>query len=251
MSLHRTSAIVLRNYNLGETDRITVFLSARYGKVSGVSRRARKLTSPFAGRLEPLSEVDLVYFLREGKTLARVNHVDLIHSFQALREDLSRLGPALKMSELMDRFTREGEATPLLYGLLARSLRALEGEVDGIALLVPFVLNLLALTGYEPQLGQCVHCSKTLPGDAPSFSPLLGGILCSGCAPLAPDRLEISPPVLAALRCGLRAEPGSPVGLPGPSAAVQSCLEVLERYIQTRMGRAISLRPFFDLPRFA
>jgi len=243
LSLHRTSAIVLRNYNLGETDRITVFWSARHGKLSGVSRRARKLTSPFAGRLEPLSEVDLVYFLREGKTLARVNHVDLIHSFQTLREDLSRLGPALKMSELMDRFTREGEATPLLYELLA-----LEGEVDGIALLVPFVLNLLALTGYEPQLGQCVHCSKTLAQDARSFSPLLGGILCSGCAPLAPDRLEISPPVLAALRRGLRAEPGSSVER---SAVVPNCLEILERYIQTRMGRAISLRPFFDLPHCA
>jgi len=243
LSLHRTAAIVLRNYNLGETDRITVFLSARYGKVSGVSRRARKLTSPFSGRLEPLSEVDLVYFLREGKSLAQVNHVDLIHSFQSLREDLSRLGPSLKMSELTDRFTREGEPTALHYELLARSLRTLEEKGEGIALLVPFVLNLLTLSGYAAQLDQCVHCGKILPAGGSYFSPLLGGILCSGCTLLAPDRLEISPRVLATLQLGLQSELGSPIG---SDNVVRSCLEILERYIQIRLGMAVTLRPFFD-----
>lgn len=246
MSLHRTAAIVLRNYQLGETDRITVFLSADHGKLSGVSPRARKLTSPFAGRLEPLSEVELVYFLREGKSLARVNTVDLLHSFQPLRDNLSRLGPALKMSELADRFTREGESTSLLYGLLSRTLRALESGGDGIALLVAFVLRLMTLAGYAPQLLHCVHCGRPFSGEAASFSPVLGGILCADCAPLIPDRMGVSAGALAVL-CGVLPEgPESSAEAQGSPGVLRNCLGLLERHIQARTGRPTSLKPFFE-----
>lgn len=246
MSLHRTAAIVLRNYQLGETDRITVFLSADYGKLSGVTPRSRKLTSPFAGRLEPLSEVDLVYFLREGKSLARVNTVDLIHSFQSVRDDLSRLGSALKMSELTDRFSREGEPAPLLYGLFSRSLQALERGTDGISLLVFFAFHLMTLSGYEPQLRQCVHCGRPPAGEALCFSPILGGVLCADCSPLIPDRMGVSTGVLTVLNGILPGGPEALAAAPGTAVVLRHCLALLERHIQARTGRATSLRPFFE-----
>ena len=69
MPLHTAEALVLRTYKLGEADRIVVFLTRDRGKKRGVAKGARRQRSPFAGALEPLTEVRVAYFESERREL--------------------------------------------------------------------------------------------------------------------------------------------------------------------------------------
>ena len=53
MSLYRDSAVVLRTYKLGESDRIVVLYTRGRGKVRSVAKGVRKTKSKFGSRLEP------------------------------------------------------------------------------------------------------------------------------------------------------------------------------------------------------
>ena len=55
MPLFTTDALVLRTYQLGEADRIVVFLTRDRGKKRGVANGARRTKSRFGGGLEPLT----------------------------------------------------------------------------------------------------------------------------------------------------------------------------------------------------
>ena len=78
MSLYRDKAIVLRNYDLREADRIIVMMTEEHGKVRAVANGVRKMSSRFGARLEPLSHIDVL--LNRGKDLDTVNQVELVSS---------------------------------------------------------------------------------------------------------------------------------------------------------------------------
>ena len=102
MALYRTKGIVLRSINLSETDKLVTFMTEHYGKVKCVAKAARKIKSRFVGSLEPMSYIYLIYFGKENQQLHRLNHADIIQSFQTVREDFQKLYTGIYMNELVD-----------------------------------------------------------------------------------------------------------------------------------------------------
>src|SRR5918993_1439661 len=78
--LHRTEALILRTYPLGESDRIVVFLSRDRGKKRGVAKNARQSRRRFGGALEPMTHGRVGYVEREGRDLVFVNYVEPLRS---------------------------------------------------------------------------------------------------------------------------------------------------------------------------
>src|SRR5512132_1887252 len=88
MPVYKSEALILRTYKLGEADRIVVFLTRDRGKKRGVAKGARRQRSKFAGALEPLTEVQVAYFEKEGRELVGLNYAETV------RSPLSMVGPA-------------------------------------------------------------------------------------------------------------------------------------------------------------
>jgi DNA repair protein RecO (recombination protein O) len=78
--LHTAEALILRTYKLGEADRIVVFLTRDRGKKRGVAKGARRPRSRFVGALEPLTEVRVAYFEKEGRELVGLNYAETVRS---------------------------------------------------------------------------------------------------------------------------------------------------------------------------
>ena len=87
MALYKTRAIVIKSINLSESDRLVTFFTKNYGKVKCVAKGARKAKNCFWGSLEPMSLIHLIYFGKENQSLYRLNHADIIESFQSIRDD--------------------------------------------------------------------------------------------------------------------------------------------------------------------
>jgi DNA repair protein RecO (recombination protein O) len=209
--LYRDSAIVLRTYKLGETDRIVVMVTAEHGQVRAVAKGVRKPTSRFGGRLEMPLHLDIQ--LHAGRSeLHTVSQVATIDHFRTIRDDLDRLSKAYALCEVVDQFSRgrhEG-SDGHLYRMLLGALRVL--AAGDSALLVPaFHLKLLAAEGLGPEVHACVECRSA--EDLVAFDPMVGGVVCRDHRrgmPLSPAALELLARVLGGGLLAALDTPASP-----------------------------------------
>ena len=193
---YRTRAIVLKRRDQGEADRVLTVFTPSMGKRTLMARGVRKPASRKAGHLEPFTHVSLL--LARGRAWDIITQAEMVTSFQGLREDLDRTAHAYYFVELVDAFTQEEDSHPQLFDLLLHSLGYLE-TTSSLALTARwFELRLLRLTGYQPQLFNCVECGDEIQPVTNYFSLEKGGVLCPrhgegvrGAEPIAVGTLKI------------------------------------------------------------
>jgi DNA repair protein RecO (recombination protein O) len=176
VGLYRDEGIALRTYRLGEADRIVSFLTPQHGKVRAVAKGVRKTKSRLGARVEPLSHVALLCW--QGRELDVVTQAEVLDSFRAVREDLTRLSPALTMLEIADHVAQEGHPAPEVFSLVLGALKALEQSASPVVL-GAFCFKLLGLEGVGPVLDRCTRCGA--PGPLVAFDAEVGGLLCANC----------------------------------------------------------------------
>ncbi|HUB70110.1 MAG TPA: DNA repair protein RecO [Acidimicrobiales bacterium] len=192
MSLYRDRGVVLRTYKLGEADRIIVLLTVGHGKVRAVAKGVRRTKSRIGGRLEPLSNVELLLY--EGRELDTVSQAEVIEPWRALHEDLSRLAQGLAMAEATEQVAQEREPSAPLYQMLVGALRTLV-ENPGPLVVASFYWKLLSLDGAGPMLDACARCGDEPPAkELVAFDIAEGGALCRDCRRgngISPAALEL------------------------------------------------------------
>jgi DNA repair protein RecO (recombination protein O) len=233
MGLGRSAAVVIGSFPLGESDRVVTFFSRDFGRVRGVARAARRIKSRFGGALELFTLGQLVFFDTGRSELVRIDHFDVTHPFARLREDLGRLGEAAWVVEIVARTTGERDRQPALYGLLVRSLKAMEEATRPPRVAACFGVRCLDILGHRPRLDRCVECGLAYPFPRPLLGE--GGVLCETCGrrPGA-DAAPVSPATLAAfdrLRAVRWEEAvATPIGRAGPE---------LRAVLDTQLARVI------------
>ena len=235
MSLFRDKGVVLRTYRLGEADRIIVFLTEEHGKVRAVAKGIRRTQSKFGARLEPLTHVDLL--LWQGRSdLDIVNQVEVIDTFRAVREDLSRVAKGIALLEVTDQLAQERHPDRRLYTMLVGALRALSDPASDPTLLAPsFFLKALVLEGAAPVLDSCATCGEPEGVvELVAFDLIEGGTLCRRCRQGRP----MSPAALALLRRILGGDLAAVLAGPPPPGAdevAELATEAMEVHLDRRI----------------
>ena len=245
MPLHSTEAIVIGGHDLAEADRIVVFYTQTSGKVRAVAEGARRIRTRFGGSLQLFTRGHLVYFERPNKTLHKVNEFGVTRSHHPLREDLDRMVLSSTAVEAVALGVEEEEAFSDLYRLLADGLERLEEAPRPGVVLQGFLLHLLRLLGYLPELHVCVRCRKGVsPHQDASLSPAAGGIVCNTCRQSVPDCIPASPAVLGFLRgasvSALRVMDRITI-LPQP---LQEVSDILQAFLRHVLGRPLRSSDF-------
>jgi len=174
--LYKDEGVVLTTIKLGEADRIVTIFTRFNGKVRAVAKGVRKTKSRFGARLEPFTRVQLLIY--RGRNLDTITSADILTSFSEVRTDYSRLTNATALVELVERITPERERAPRTYALLLAGLDALAHGGEG-SVVPAFILKLLSISGYHPQLTVCAGCGSSAGLEA--FSAALGGAACDAC----------------------------------------------------------------------
>jgi len=208
-----TEAIILKQSNLGEADRILTLFTPYKGKFSAVAKGIRRPISKKTGHLELLCRSQLQVAV--GRNLDIVTQAQGLESFLHMREELWHLTCGLYLTELVERFIEENTPHTDVYKLLLESLRALDSDaievqqqrlqqtqaIEDVAqkdmvgetndqrnrtklLMRYFEIYLLSSVGYEPVLRSCANCDTELRPEENGFAPSLGGALCPNCSHL-------------------------------------------------------------------
>lgn len=179
--LYNLDAIILRRSDFGEADRLLTVFTADRGKLRLLAKGARKTKSRKAGHIELFMHTAIQ--VAEGRNFGIVTQADTVEAYRDLREDLDKISHAYYLSELIDRFTEEHDASYPIFELLALTLGRLSDAAPAVQFLAVRYceLHLLRITGYQPQLHVCVTCGDPIQEGDNYFHPADGGIHCPDC----------------------------------------------------------------------
>jgi DNA repair protein RecO (recombination protein O) len=228
--LYKDEGIVLKTIKLGEADRIVTLFTRRNGKVRAVAKGVRKTKSRFGGRLEPFTRVDLLVY--QGRNLDTITSADIMTSFDEVRTDYAKLTLGAAILEFVEKLTPERERALSTYALLLAALRALAAGA-GPTVVPAFIVKLLSLAGYHPQLQSCAGCGNG--GELNAFSSSLGGAVCEACWRDDRDALRLGPDRIELLSRLLRED----FGHPAEPAQTHDVTQVLKSYTEYHLERPL------------
>ena len=179
-----THALVLRRRDVNDADRVLTVLTPHEGKVELLAKGVRKTTSRKAGHVELFTHVTLV--VAQARTWDLITEAAMVESFRHLREDLDAIAAASYVAELLDNFTDSNDDNQPLWELALFALRTLDAAASAPEAAAPnllhwFDLQLLSLTGFQPQFFHCLSCEKPLQPELNYFSLADGGVFCPRC----------------------------------------------------------------------
>jgi DNA repair protein RecO (recombination protein O) len=180
MSLHRTQAIVLNRRDFRETSLIVNFYSSDFGKLSGILKGIRKEPEKFASSVEPFSYNEIIFYKKRNSSLHLVSQCDLKDNFDAIRQDITRVGLTSMIMELLDLLMPPEDKNADIFNLALSTLGELSVNNNPEKIATIFKIKILGFSGFKPQLDSCVCCENKILGEA-KFSLSLGGLICSSC----------------------------------------------------------------------
>ena len=143
---YKVEGVVLKRVNIGEGDRIITLFTRQRGKVVGIAKGVRKLTSKRSGSLEIATRGE--FFFYQGKYLDILTQAQFLSGYQKARQNLIRITQLHQVLEIIDLLTVENEPAPEVYQVLISTLEALEQPQAQKKLLLRRITKILRLMGF-------------------------------------------------------------------------------------------------------
>lgn len=202
-----TDALVLRTLPLGEMSVVAVLLTRSRGKVRAVAKGARGPGDRYQSSLQPLSEVRVTLYGREGTELFRLGAVELLRSSEPPNSNLESLLALEYCAELFEAFLAPEARDDDGYRLGRSCVTALRQRgSNGTAVMRYAEAWTLKLHGLYPSLVRCLACGQPVTGGL-SFDRAAERVVCSNCGSKRSEVLDADSRAL--LRSALRLSPAT------------------------------------------
>ncbi len=173
----QTKGIIIKEYNYGEADKIFVIFTSEKGKISCLAKGVRKSKSKMRGFLQLFTYSNL--HLHKGNSMYTIIGGEIINSFPKIKSDLLLFGYANYITEVLESILPSDERNEAIF-INTVSLCHLMGSLPISQLTSHFLLRVLKIAGFLPEILQCVICGKTIEANA-LFNSLEGGCICMQC----------------------------------------------------------------------
>ncbi len=232
----RTRALVLRTFDLAESDRLVHLYTEDLGRVSAIAKGARRSQRRFPGALEIFNLLDAQLVDPPHASMMRLEGAHLERPFERLVNHLGRYAIACYFVEILGRFTGEHEANPELFRFAVGVLDVLAEEVPDRLLALLVLTKTLAHLGYRPQLIACAICGAPISAAAGrvEFSARQGGAVCPSCG--TGEDAGVPAALLRALEEGIRRPLRERARLALAPPAVRRAELLLERFFSYHVG---------------
>ncbi|MFA6428680.1 MAG: DNA repair protein RecO [Candidatus Buchananbacteria bacterium] len=181
----KTEAIILSKKIRGEFGVVINFYTPGHGKLEGVVSGAKKISSKLNAHCEPLSLSELM--LARGVSAWRVAGAVTLQNFEPVNKSFEQIFAAQYLAQLTNSLLDKEQPEKQIYFLLKKTLELLAKQVktEKVLLLVAaYLLKLVAMLGYQPNLKTCLRCQKNLPAQKNILELLAGGFYCPTCVKL-------------------------------------------------------------------
>lgn len=183
---HKSTGIVLAKESISESDKLIRIYTEDMGRITAISRGARRLHAKMLTATEPITETAFMFHIAAQTAIPRVIGGEIKNMFTGLKKDIKKYSLACRVAEIVDTLTAKYDTNPGTYDLLRRTMELLEKTEYPKRIYLAFVLRFMKLCGYEPRLFRCIRCNE-LPQGKPGNSGILfslkeKGVICGNCA---------------------------------------------------------------------
>ncbi len=240
----KTDGLVIREWNVGENDRLVSILTRDAGVVRAFARQAKRLRSGKASSTQLLCYSR--FTLYRGRERYLVDEAQPVEVFFGLREEISRLALAQYFCELAGALAPEEAPADGFLRVMLNALHFLSAGARSPLLLKPVVeMRMMALAGYQPDLVCCARCA-CYEADEMFFLPSQGCLLCGSCFTRGEARaVRMNRGVTTALRHTVYAELEKLFSFRLPEEGLCVLGHAAEQYVLSQLGRGFATLDFY------
>lgn len=200
MAIHKTEGIILSSANWSESSQaLTVFTPDR-GKITLNVKGSRRINGK-RGRPLRFARLEFSCYLRDGQESGYLSDVEPLEVYLFEKDgQLGRLTFASGAIELLNNLLTGLDPQPACYQLTLSFLRMTDTlekkRLPG--LFAGYILRLVSLLGFRPNLAGCVACGKALEKletreetERLTISIERGGLVCDNCRNLSPGQNQL------------------------------------------------------------
>jgi DNA repair protein RecO (recombination protein O) len=152
--IQSATGLILRTRPLTETSLIVHWLTPDFGRIATVAKGARRLKSPFLGKLDLFYLADFSFSRSRRSDLHTLREVSLRETHGALRQDICRLRQAAYAASFVEQATETETPLPAVFELMREFLVCLCRQQSMPQIIFAFELKLLLELGLKPDLGE-------------------------------------------------------------------------------------------------
>ncbi|MDD4698957.1 MAG: DNA repair protein RecO [Oscillospiraceae bacterium] len=224
-----TDGLIIKENNVGESDRAVVILTRDKGIIRAFVPGARRLRNKNSSSTGMLCYSNIVLF--KSRDTYKIDEASAIEVFFSLRSDIVILTVAQYICELCLNLAPEEDRAEDYLRLALNSLHFLSKNKLPIELVKAITeLRMMALSGYMPNLVACNKCSL-YESDRMFFDPLHGLLYCDNCKPTNAMLFRVNPTVLTAMRHIVYSEFNKLYSFTIPDNDLKQLSEIVEKYL--------------------
>jgi len=180
--------VVLKSISYSESSLISRIYTPEFGKISVMSRGAKKAKCGKAGMLEPMNLIEFQMNFKESKELQILQEISIVQNLSTIRNDIQKLAIGLVMVEILDKTTHNLDPSQILYRLIEKSLLVLNNSsTNNIKLYIFYLIQFSKYSGFNPVPTHCNNCNNSL--DIAFYQIQNGFVNCTNCNSF--DSLEL------------------------------------------------------------
>lgn len=145
----KSEGIIIKRRNFGEADRIITIFTKHHGKIQAKAMGVRKITSRRSSHMELLNLVSFNFY--KGRIMPLVLETQTVENFSGMKDDLTKIGFAFHICELVDGLCPENQESQEIFFLLHTTLKRLERAEDIVEIIHSFEIKLLTFLGFWKQ----------------------------------------------------------------------------------------------------
>ena len=239
-----THALVLREVNYKESDKILTVLTRENGKMTLSARGCRKKGSAIAAASQLLVWSEMTVYEYQGRWAVKEAVTD--REFAGMRGDIEKLALGCYFAEMAELLSVEDVPAPELLSLLLNSLHALDKmDIPAAQVKAAFELKIMCLAGYEPVLDACAVCE--VEPEQPAFHLSEGVLHCAACREEVGEGISmpLTSGAVSAMRHVAYGDPKRLFSFRLDEKSMKQLGDTCEAYVLTQLERGFGTLDFY------
>jgi len=195
--MHQVEGVILRRWPSQEADAIFELYTQEFGLMRFQAKSVRKNEAKLKFNLDVFNWL-VVYYV-PSRHLPIITDVSVQENHAFLKNDLKRLKLATNLAYVLGRILELGETDRDLWQKIKFYFSWLNNaslnQEERIKLSYLWYYQFLGLQGFDPELKNCLQCSRPIFEGKISFSVNVGGLIHAHCRPNASPIFNLNPEI--------------------------------------------------------
>ena len=179
--IYGTEALILSCHLYGDTSLICNLFTKKYGRLSVISKGARKPKNQNSAILRPLQFIDVHYYYKPKRNIQLLKEATINTHFFSTHNDYKKMIASYHILDITNQICKIENPDEIVFRLVKSIMNKINScnRKQIILYSIFFKLQLLKYTGYQPAVDSCNKCNQKLIKATYDWS--VGQLACIDC----------------------------------------------------------------------